>query len=306
MRRLRKWLLSCLAVVSVFSVIPDAWAFCGFYVAGADSQLYNQASQVAIARNGNQTVLTMANDYKGDVADFALVVPVPTVISPEQVKVIEPKPLERLDTYSAPRHLGTSWIQPSDNQWQLYKGDVFLTRLHVRYTHDTFPEDLAFYPTRNQQAFQRRYVINQIAVPNKTAEQCADDVINILRTKWEYKQNQGDTTEDFVTFTRSHLDYWMGPNGTESLATILDWLFRDPVNQDYPELPCTDDPFNYINRLSEAIYAQYDLQVVQQLEAEARTLSQVTGWPIRNIRQQITEETPGIPETWRLRYSNGD
>jgi hypothetical protein len=82
---------------------PEALAFCGFYVAKADSKLYNQASQVAIARSGDQTVLTMANDYQGAVKDFAMVVPVPVVLKKEQIRVAEPKIMERLDAFSAPR-----------------------------------------------------------------------------------------------------------------------------------------------------------------------------------------------------------
>ncbi len=94
-----------LAIVLVFSLIiaPQAWAFCGFYVAKADSKLYNQASQVAIARSGDRTVLTMANDYQGEVKDFAMVVPVPTVITDKDVRVAELKIMERLDAFSAPR-----------------------------------------------------------------------------------------------------------------------------------------------------------------------------------------------------------
>jgi hypothetical protein len=89
--------------LSCFFFVPKAWAFCGFYVAKADAKLYNQASQVAIARNGDHTVLTMANDYQGEVKDFAIVVPVPTVLQKEQVKVSDPKIIERLDAFSAPR-----------------------------------------------------------------------------------------------------------------------------------------------------------------------------------------------------------
>jgi hypothetical protein len=89
--------LSCLLFV------PDALAFCGFYVAKADASLYNQASQVAIVRSGNRTVMTMANDYQGEVKDFAIVVPVPVVLRPEQVQVSDPKIIERLDAFSAPR-----------------------------------------------------------------------------------------------------------------------------------------------------------------------------------------------------------
>ncbi len=77
--------------------------FCGFYVAKADTQLYNQASQVIIAREGDRTILTMAKDYQGEVQDFALVVPVPVILEPEQVRVGNGTILERLDAFSAPR-----------------------------------------------------------------------------------------------------------------------------------------------------------------------------------------------------------
>ncbi|MEB3163933.1 MAG: DUF2330 domain-containing protein [Prochlorothrix sp.] len=80
-----------------------AWAFCGFYVSKADSSLYNRASQVAIARDGDRTILTMANDYQGEVKDFAMVVPVPVPIEEGQVRVGDPRVLDRLDAFSAPR-----------------------------------------------------------------------------------------------------------------------------------------------------------------------------------------------------------
>lgn len=39
------------------------------------------------------------------------------------------------------------------------QGDVFLTRLHVRYTAKTFPQDLQFKETNNRDTFQGRYVL---------------------------------------------------------------------------------------------------------------------------------------------------
>ncbi|MEH2048817.1 DUF2330 domain-containing protein [Nostoc sp.] len=92
-----------LAIVAVLWFAPAAWAFCGFYVAKADTKLYNKASQVVIARDGDRTILTMANDFQGEVKDFAIVIPVPTVLQKEQVHVTEPKIIERLDAFSAPR-----------------------------------------------------------------------------------------------------------------------------------------------------------------------------------------------------------
>lgn len=96
-------LLFTLVIASFLLPLSPAFAFCGFYVSKADTSLYNQASQVVIARQGNRTVLTMANDYQGDVKDFALVVPVPVVLEAEQVHVGDPTIIERLDDFSAPR-----------------------------------------------------------------------------------------------------------------------------------------------------------------------------------------------------------
>src|SRR6476469_8191400 len=103
MKLLRIFLALVLALVVLIGYAPTAWAFCGFYVAKADTKLYNKASQVAIARDGERTVMTMANDFQGEVKDFALVVPVPVVLKEEQVHVGDPKVLERLDAFSAPR-----------------------------------------------------------------------------------------------------------------------------------------------------------------------------------------------------------
>ncbi len=103
MRLFRLLIALLLVVVAVICFAPKAWAFCGFYVAKADTKLYNQASQVVIARNGDRTILTMANDYQGDVKDFALVVPVPVVLQQEQVRVGDPEIIKRLDDFSAPR-----------------------------------------------------------------------------------------------------------------------------------------------------------------------------------------------------------
>ncbi len=103
MKLFQGWLTLLLTFVAVVCFAPAAWAFCGFYVSKADTKLYNKASQVVIARNDNRTVLTMANDYQGDVKDFAIVVPVPTVLQREQVHVGEPRTIERLDAFSAPR-----------------------------------------------------------------------------------------------------------------------------------------------------------------------------------------------------------
>src|SRR4051794_30804331 len=82
---------------------PALVAFCGFYVAKADTKLFNKASQVVLVRQGDRTVLTMANDFKGDPQEFAVVIPVPTVLQRGQIHVADRALLEHLDAYSAPR-----------------------------------------------------------------------------------------------------------------------------------------------------------------------------------------------------------
>lgn len=81
----------------------SVFAFCGFYVSKADADLFNESSKVIIARDGERTILTMANDYQGDVKDFAMVVPVPTILTEGQIQVGDPAIIDRIDAYSAPR-----------------------------------------------------------------------------------------------------------------------------------------------------------------------------------------------------------
>ena len=90
------------ASLTVF-VTTTAQAFCGFYVAKADTSLFNQASQVVLVRDGNRTVITMANDFEGDAEDFAVVIPVPTMIEREQINVGDRAVIEHLDAYTSPR-----------------------------------------------------------------------------------------------------------------------------------------------------------------------------------------------------------
>ena len=94
-------LLAALLVVALAT--PTVLAFCGFYVAKADTKLFNQASQVVLVRHDDKTVLTMANDFRGDLKEFAIVVPVPTVLEKGQIRVSDRALIEHLDAYSAPR-----------------------------------------------------------------------------------------------------------------------------------------------------------------------------------------------------------
>ncbi len=78
-------------------------SFSGFYVAKNNTKLFNKASQVVFVRKENKTVLTMASDYQGDLKEFAIVIPVPTLITKEQIHIVDKALLDHLDLYTSPR-----------------------------------------------------------------------------------------------------------------------------------------------------------------------------------------------------------
>ncbi|MGA0199982.1 MAG: DUF2330 domain-containing protein, partial [Prochlorotrichaceae cyanobacterium] len=51
------------------------------------------------------------------------------------------------------RKAGVFWLNPSTGN------NVFVTRLHLRYSRDRFPEDLMFQETGNRQFYQGRYIL---------------------------------------------------------------------------------------------------------------------------------------------------
>ncbi|MEZ5982331.1 MAG: DUF2330 domain-containing protein [Parvularculaceae bacterium] len=103
MRKSMKKTLIAATMLAAIGAAGGATAFCGFYVAKADTKLFNKASKVAIMRDDDRTVMTMANDYQGELKEFALVVPVPVVLEEGQIHVTENAILDHLDAYTSPR-----------------------------------------------------------------------------------------------------------------------------------------------------------------------------------------------------------
>jgi len=92
-----------LAMVVVLGVTGRASGCCGLYVAKTDTGVYSRASTVVVARDAPRTTVTMINDYRGDAAAFAMLMPVPHIPDRDAVKVIEPADVARLDALTAPR-----------------------------------------------------------------------------------------------------------------------------------------------------------------------------------------------------------
>ena len=100
---MKKPLFHLALLVMFLGSITDVVAFCGFYVAKADANLFNNKSEVIMVRDGIKNVITMSSDFQGDLKDFAMVVPVPVVLGRKDIRVVERRIFDVLNDYSAPR-----------------------------------------------------------------------------------------------------------------------------------------------------------------------------------------------------------
>jgi hypothetical protein len=107
-----------------------AQAFCGFYVAGGGAQLFNNATQVVLMREGTRTVLSMQNNYQGPPENFAMVIPVPVVLQKENVKTLSNDVFARVDQLAAPRlveywEVDPCWVPPPRPKYEMLQKKSF-------------------------------------------------------------------------------------------------------------------------------------------------------------------------------------
>lgn len=115
MKRVLTALAGLLALILV--VPPTAHAFCGFYVAGGDSSLFNDATQVVVLRSGDHVVISMQNNYQGPTEDFAMVIPVPEILKEEDVNTLNKDLFDKIDQLTAPRLVEYWEYDPCEEMW---------------------------------------------------------------------------------------------------------------------------------------------------------------------------------------------
>ena len=170
-------------------------AFCGFYVAKADANLFNQKSEVIIVRSGEQTVITMASDFSGEVKDFAMVVPVPVVLAEDQIRVADAKIFGTLDAYSGPRLVeyfdsdpceelfeddwdGDSGFEASDEDFGDYEEaeeEVFGVTIEAKYKVGEY--DILILSAKESNGLKKWLIQNEYQIP-KRAEAVLQPYIN--------------------------------------------------------------------------------------------------------------------------------
>ncbi len=96
--------LSVALFLTLFSLnVKSVLAFCGFFVAKVDANLFNNRSEVAISNERDRATYSLSFDYKGDPKEFALILPVPVILKKPDVKVIPASLFQRLNDFTAPR-----------------------------------------------------------------------------------------------------------------------------------------------------------------------------------------------------------
>src|ERR1041385_5504979 len=111
-----------LVVLALGGAPLRADAFCGFYVAGSNQPMFNDATQVVLMRMGTRTVLSMQNNYKGPPDAFAMVVPVPVVLHEGDVKRLTKDVFKHVEQMGSPR-LVEYWEQDPCMQRELERQD---------------------------------------------------------------------------------------------------------------------------------------------------------------------------------------
>lgn len=90
------------------AAVGGAHAFCGAYLGSADASLVNHESRVILANRDGRTTLTLAADVEANTDDFALVLPVPAVLSEDDVAVVDRDLVQFVFDWSAPRAVAYS------------------------------------------------------------------------------------------------------------------------------------------------------------------------------------------------------
>ncbi|HLP87507.1 MAG TPA: DUF2330 domain-containing protein, partial [Nostocaceae cyanobacterium] len=118
----------------------------------------------------------------------------------------------------------SDFVPPASRVRRPSRSNVFITRLHVRYTRDKFPEDLVFQETSNQESFQGRYVLQH---PFKGEMKCAagKQYQRSLRPRFEKEaQTLANLTNWKIQDIRKKMELTTGSFKTSWWDDIFSWF----------------------------------------------------------------------------------
>jgi hypothetical protein len=183
--------IAATTAMTLLSTSIPAHAFCGFYVSGSDAKMYNDATNVVLMREGTRTVLSMQNDYKGPLEDFAMVIPVPVVLKPTDVKVVPKAVFDRIDSLGSPR-LVEYWEQdpcpePYSGENAGYGMDVTSTAVKAPQIDRPMPAPPREYSRRSEdKPMERRAVPPILASFSASPTTVTSGVSTKVQWSWSY------------------------------------------------------------------------------------------------------------------------
>ena len=108
---------------------------------------------------------------------------------------------------------GVDWAVNSNNQ---AASDVFFTRLHVRYSRDTHPQDLQFHVTPNKEHFQARYILTNPATGDLTCDAGQKYVANLVKNRANELEELHDltswNTSQYKGYVKEYYDQLKDPS----------------------------------------------------------------------------------------------
>lgn len=90
-------------LLSLLALSDPAHAFCGTYVGPLGEELTNAQDQVILARDGERTTLTLAPDATGTTRSFGMILPIPEILTVEDVRLVDAALFSVFGAWSAPR-----------------------------------------------------------------------------------------------------------------------------------------------------------------------------------------------------------
>ena len=145
---------------------------------------------------------------------------------------------------------------------------VLLTRLHVRYTANTFPEDLMFTQTKDRQNWQTRYVVQN---PYASSLAACSEKIGQADCEQMCKSRVGEV-QDMLK---------QSPVGQRDGYSPL----KDYAKKSADELrsECAKSCSESKRGALEAASKYYDRELPERLAREKQTLAKLTGWAMADI-----------------------
>lgn len=175
---------------------------------------------------------------------------------------------------------------------------VMLTRLHVRYTPATFPDDLAFTQTKDRQNFQTRYVVHNPYAGSQA--QCATEV-----GKQECEALCKPKVERVLDRLKA-----LDPATLTKPARNLRWEGNPQAYAGKSEAQlaqeCAESCSNSKRSTLEAARRYYEEQVPTRLKQESLTLAKLTGWSLADIdklgrgeaKPPLSSSSKPVAATW--------